>query len=214
MAILHPQTYLRPSKLELLTRWLPTRTWYRGDEVPELARVASFRFDDPDGEVGIETLLIHAGGGLLYQIPLTYRGAPLQGGAESLVGTSEHGVLGPRWIYDGCVDPVYATTLATAILTGGSGAEELASVDGGYERREPSMTVRGSGTLDEPPLSIETIVRVADDDPTVIVADSMRITIRRTVDRSNMTAPAQARVLTGVWGDNSAPVLLAWVNYE
>ena len=42
--------------------------------------------------------------------------------------------------------PVYASVLATAILTGAGEAEEIASVDGRGERREPSMSVRGSGT--------------------------------------------------------------------
>jgi hypothetical protein len=65
-----------------------------------------------------------------------------------LVGTSDHSVLGPRWIYDGCGDPLYASVLATTIFTGASGAEEFANIDGRQERREPSMTVRGSGTPD------------------------------------------------------------------
>lgn len=34
-------------------------------------------------------------------------------------------VLDTRWVYDGCADPVWASTLATAILTGGTQAEDL-----------------------------------------------------------------------------------------
>ncbi len=42
-----------------------------------------------------------------YHVPLTYRGAPLDGaGEEALVGTAEHGVLGRRWVYDGVHDPL------------------------------------------------------------------------------------------------------------
>ena len=37
---------------------------------------------------------------------MTYRGAPLAGAEEALIGTSEHGVLGTRWIYDAAHDPV------------------------------------------------------------------------------------------------------------
>src|SRR5262245_55374707 len=142
MAILHPQADLRPSKLEILTPWLPTRAWYRGVAGPKLVRVAGYRFDDPDGEVGIETLLVQAGDGPLYQVPLTYRGTPLDGRDDWLVGTMEHSVLGPRWVYDACGDPVYVRALADTILTGATGAEEFNSVDGREERREQSMTVR------------------------------------------------------------------------
>src|SRR5262245_31387835 len=210
MAILHPHTYLRPTKLELLTPWLPTRSWYRGPAGTELARVAGFRFDDPDGQVGIETMLVHAGDGHLYQIPLTYRGSPLDGADEFLVGNSEHGVLGPRWIYDGCGDPAYAGTLASAILTGGTGAEELASIDGRYERRDPTMTVQGGGINAESPL-VSTIVRVEDGDPTLIVADSVRLNIRRVVDAA-AAAPGDATALTGVWDGQPAPAVLAWAS--
>ena len=63
MAILYPQATLRPTKLELLTPWMPTRAWYRGPAEPVLTRVAGYRFDDPGGEVGIETLLVQAGDG-------------------------------------------------------------------------------------------------------------------------------------------------------
>lgn len=210
MAILHPQTYLRPTKLELLAPWLPTRTWYRGPDAPELTRVAGFRFDDPGGEVGIETLLIQARSGSLYQVPLTYRGAPLDGADDRLVGTSEHGILGQRWIYDACGDPVYAATLAAAIATGGTGAEEIASVDGRYERRDPSMTVQGTGTSDGA-LSFRAITRVTDGDPTLIFTDSGRLTIRRVIDDPGVDAPAEAAVLTGRWGEQPRPVLLAWL---
>src|SRR5688572_28896 len=56
MAILYPKADLQPSKLELLAPWLPTRAWYRGPAGPTLTRVAGYRFDDPEGEVGVETL--------------------------------------------------------------------------------------------------------------------------------------------------------------
>jgi hypothetical protein len=39
--------------------------------------------------------------GRAYLVPMTYRGSPLEGGEAALIGTSQHGVLGPRWIYDG-----------------------------------------------------------------------------------------------------------------
>jgi hypothetical protein len=111
-------TTLTPSKLELLSDWLPTRPWYRGTErVPVLAKVGGFRLDDPAGEVGIEFMAVVDGSGaqpMVYHVPLTYRGGPLEGIA-GLIGTAEHGVLGRRWIYDGTRDPVLVTQLVALI---------------------------------------------------------------------------------------------------
>lgn len=57
-------------------------------------------------------------GAVSYHLPLTYRGAPLDGApADALVGTSEHGVLGKRWVYDGIHDPVLVERLL-ALLEG------------------------------------------------------------------------------------------------
>jgi len=115
MAIIH-HTTLKPTKLELLTTWLPTRPWYVGDGAPELTKAGGFRLDDPEGEVGIEFMVAVDSSGpepVAYLAPLTYRAAPLPGADHALVGTMEHGVLGPRWAYDGCHDPVlYAGLLA------------------------------------------------------------------------------------------------------
>lgn len=52
-------------------------------------------------------------------MPLTYRGAPLPGAEPWLVGTMEHSVLGRRWVYDGCGDPVHVAALVATILAGG-----------------------------------------------------------------------------------------------
>ncbi|MCH5675878.1 maltokinase N-terminal cap-like domain-containing protein [Streptomyces gilvus] len=115
MAIIH-NTTLKPTKLELLTAWLPTRPWYVGAGEPELTKAGGFRLDDPAGEVGMEFMVALDTSGpepVAYHVPLTYRGAPLPGAEDALVGTMEHGVLGPRWAYDGVHDPVlYAQLLA------------------------------------------------------------------------------------------------------
>ncbi|MEV5646894.1 1,4-alpha-glucan branching protein [Nocardia sp. NPDC052254] len=116
MAVVH-HTTLEPGKLDLLTAWLPTRTWFTGT-TPQLRRAGGFRLDDPAGEVGIECMIVidTADARLpVYHIPLTYRGASLPGG--DLIGTTEHGVLGQRWVYDGASDPVAIAQL-TALLTG------------------------------------------------------------------------------------------------
>ncbi|MGQ4615809.1 maltokinase N-terminal cap-like domain-containing protein [Nocardia sp. R7R-8] len=50
-------------------------------------------------------------------MPLTYRDSPLPDAVEALVGISEHGVLGTRWVYDAARDPV-AVAQIVALLTG------------------------------------------------------------------------------------------------
>ncbi|MGW6504933.1 maltokinase N-terminal cap-like domain-containing protein [Nonomuraea angiospora] len=118
MAVIH-HTTLKPTKLELLTAWLPTRPWYSGGAGdPELAKAGGFRLDDPEGEVGMEFLVVTDASGtqpISYLAPLTYRGAPLDGAEHALVGIMEHGVLGRRWVYDGCHDPVLVAQLPALI---------------------------------------------------------------------------------------------------
>ena len=46
--------------------------------------------------------------GSVLHVPVTYRAAPVAGADEHLIGTMEHSVLGRRWAYDGCADPVFA----------------------------------------------------------------------------------------------------------
>ncbi|MEU6413318.1 1,4-alpha-glucan branching protein [Microbispora sp. NPDC046933] len=114
MAVIH-RTTLTPSKLELLTSWLPSRPWYEGGgRRPELTKAGGFRLDDPQGEVGIEFMVVTDASGdrpVSYHVPLTYRGAPLEGADHALIGMAEHGVLGRRWIYDGAHDPVLVARL-------------------------------------------------------------------------------------------------------
>ena len=118
MSIIY-RTTLTPGKLELLSEWLPTRPWYRlTGRAPELVKAGGFRLDDPEGEVGIEFMVAIDGSGaqpLAYHVPMTYRGLPLDGGEDYLIGTTEHGVLGRRWIYDGTRDPVLITQLVALI---------------------------------------------------------------------------------------------------
>ncbi|MFI9808730.1 1,4-alpha-glucan branching protein [Streptomyces sp. NPDC052301] len=117
MAVIH-HTTLKPTKLELLTDWLPTRPWYVGGDAPVLEKSGGFRLDDPEGEVGIEFMVTTDTSSperTAYLAPLTYRGAPLEGAEHALVGTTEHGVLGKRWVYDGCHDPVLVAELLSLI---------------------------------------------------------------------------------------------------
>ncbi len=137
-AEVNPDAILTPSKLDLLAGWLPRQSWFEGDAA-DLERIASFRFVDSYGEVGIETFLVRSGG-VVYQVPLTYRGEPLDGGEEYLVGEMEHSVLGHRWVYDGTGDPVYVDELLRVIRE----ADTQADLSTGAP---VSMTVAGSGVV-------------------------------------------------------------------
>lgn len=142
MAFIH-KTTMTPGKLELLASWLPTQPWYVGAErEPEfctLSKAGGFRLDDPQGEVGIEFMVVTDESGerpVSYHVPLSYRGAPLEGAAQAaLIGTSEHGVLGQRWVYDGTHDPVLVAQLLE--LLQGRAEPQAQSVT---DTRDPSVT--------------------------------------------------------------------------
>lgn len=119
MAEIH-RTTMTPTKLELLSRWLPHQAWYIGGPWPRLATAGGFRLDDPAGRVGIECYFvadISDDVPVVYHVPTAYRGGPSLAGEEALIGTSEHGVLGTRWIYDGAADPIVRSQIR-ALLRG------------------------------------------------------------------------------------------------
>ncbi|MEV4375080.1 hypothetical protein AB0J71_49105 [Nonomuraea sp. NPDC049637] len=204
MALLYQAT-LSPTKLELLSDWLPGRPWYTGP-VGEMRQMASFRFDDPAGAVGMETILVRVGDGPVHQMPLTYREAPLPGGEAWLLGTAEHSVLGMRWVYDAVGDPVYAAALAAAIIGGTGQAEKLVQVNGRLVRREPDMSVVGGADEAVVLPAVGGIERVTEDDPTVIVTDTIELVVARRLDVGVELADV---VLRSAWPGQETLVPLA-----
>ncbi|WP_151084122.1 CG0192-related protein [Nocardioides cynanchi] len=198
MALVHDAT-IDPSKQDLVDAWLPSRPWAAGIEVT--AKVGEYRFDDPDGEVGVETILFSAADGRLVQVPLTYRGAPLAGAEEFLVGTTEHSVLGPRWVYDGCGDPVWAATLATAILTGGSQAQMYFERDGARVDIPPRVQVRGSGDPRSEVPAITTVDAGSDQGAVTLArCGDLELVLPRVVG----TPIEVEQTLTGTWAGGEA----------
>ncbi|MFJ5137013.1 1,4-alpha-glucan branching protein [Streptomyces sp. NPDC088707] len=202
MAVIH-QTTMQPTKLELLAEWLPTREWHAGGEArPE--RVGGFRLDDPAGEVGIEFMAVTDGegdGATTHLVPLTYRGEPLDGAEHALVGTSEHGVLGKRWIYDGTHDPVLVGQLY-ALLTGRAQAQAQSLTD------VPDLTVAVS------PVTVEgaagtgeaELVRVVDGpdhtDVVLRIPDApapLTLRVRRVLDAGTDLDPGVDGGVTAEW---------------
>ena len=223
MALLY-RAELRPSKLELVEGWAPAQPWFEAGTGEGFELVGAFRFDDPEGEVGIETLLVRAGGGPVLQVPLTYRGSPLAGGSAAFIGTMQHSVLGERWVYDGAGDPAYLTAVATAVLTGGGQADLYVDVDGELVRREPTALVLGSGASGAPvpPLVPAEAVSVRHERrSTVVEAGGLRLVVLRVLATDGpaehlWSAPATAgdpspETLTGTWSGHAEPELLALV---
>jgi hypothetical protein len=209
MALVH-RAELRPTKLDLLAGWLPGRRWYAGPAAPQLTRVAGFRFDDPAGEVGVETLLVSADDDTVHQVPLTYRGTPLPDRDAWLIGTIEHSVLGKRWVYDACGDPVHAAALAGAILAGTGQAEEHVEIDGRLEHRELSMSIASTVKAPGAPPEIAAVGSVLDsDEVTTIVAAPVVLTVIRRLDLGTRPPSAAVPALTGTWNGQPDPVVLA-----
>ncbi|MGW5581193.1 CG0192-related protein [Micromonospora chokoriensis] len=214
MALLHRAT-LRPTKLDLLAAWLPDQQWFAGPigssgtlTAEDVVSRGAYRFDDPAGDVGIETMLVGTVDGPVHQVPLTYRAAPLDGAEDWLVGTTEHSVLGTRWVYDGCGDPIYVTALAHAILTGAGQAEQFFEVYGRREVREPTVTIVVSGVGEDEVPAIGAVRRVVDEDRTVIDTDAVELVV---VHRPGAEADGSAgAMLGGSWDGQPTTVPLAY----
>jgi len=137
MATIH-HTTVTPGKLELLEAWLPAQRWCANKgRTPRLRKLGGYRLDDPAGEVGIEVQVVVDEAGptpVVYQVPVTYRSAPLPGAESALIGEAEHGVLGHRWFYDACHDPVFVATL-------------LGLVEGRVEAQHQDVSDRSDDTV-------------------------------------------------------------------
>lgn len=181
MALIHRAT-LSPTKAELVAAWLPAQPWF-DRAVTELKPIAAYRFDDPAGEVGIESHLFEVDGELVH-VPLTYRGAPLPEAEPWLLGTMEHSVLGTRWAYDAVGDPVYRAEVSRVIREADSQARVMVETADGVVEREPWLLVRGSGDG----------------------AGSTVVVVRRPGTEQRATG-----ALTGTWPGQDTPVTLVYL---
>jgi hypothetical protein len=206
MAVHHPATIV-PSKLELLQAWVPHQPWAEGVDTSTLTRLGSYRFDDPDGEVGIETHLLGTPDGQVLHVPLTYRGMPRASAEHSLITTMTHTTLGDRWIYDACHDPVYVTALVTTILTGGRQADLFMATDAGLVQEVTTTHVHGSGSLPVAGVPDLSTPVVGHDQSTTQIDAGITLTLLRLP-----TAGAGGLTLTGTWPGQETPLLLATID--
>jgi hypothetical protein len=235
VAYIYKAATLVPSKADLLRSMISSRSWAAGAGPGPLALVGAYRFDDPDGQVGMETHLVEVGEGKVLQIPFTYRSAVIPGGEEFLVAIAEHSVLGTRWIYDGLRDPVFLTALATCIICGGRQADLENISDTGSERRESGTKKSGtkvsgtkvSGTgLDSVPPSLlgsafysqvgaTTIIRCGALEITVFGEPEVRQPeVGQPEVSSSIQVSDEAKRLLGTWPGQDEPTVLALAQYS
>ena len=134
---------------------------------------------------------------------MTYRGAPLEGAEEHLIGTTDHSVLGKRWVYDACGDPVGVSALITAIVTGGHEAALEMEQDGEVVTFDPTCRVVGSGSASEA-VAVDAVTVSDDGDPTVVRAGDHELVVARVVG----SGLSGRETLTATWGDGE-PVVVA-----
>jgi hypothetical protein len=204
MALFHRAT-IKPTKAEVIAQWAPTQPWGPAADVP-VEVIGAYRFDDPDGRVGMETHLATAGGALLH-VPLTYREAPLDGAEDALICEMQHSVLGTRYIYDGLRDPLYVMMLAGVAMTGQGEALGMVQHNDRWYIAPSSVRIQGGGWTQErvPVDGFE----ISNEDPTRVVLRNDRF--ETTVYRRPEPGPRPAIGLTATWDGLPSPVVLAEV---
>ncbi|WP_019818962.1 maltokinase N-terminal cap-like domain-containing protein [Saccharomonospora saliphila] len=191
MAIVHRAT-ISPTKQEIVTAWLDSQPWGAEGHVEMLG---SYRFDDPAGEVGVESLVVHRGG-TSFQLPLTYRGAPMDDAGAVPLSTMEHSALGTRWIYLATSDSVGVDCYVRALLGQAEQADmEIWEGNEFIARRETGVRV----TLTPGPGPAE---------PDMPAATATVGTMRLTIPHVLGTDPGGERSLIGQW-DSGSPVVVA-----
>lgn len=202
MALFHKAT-LTPTKAELIAEWAPTQPWGPSVDAP-IEMIGAFRFDDPEGHVGMETHLVKAGESLL-QVPLTYRDAPLEGAADHLVGEMHHSVLGPRWVYDGLADPQFVVMLAAVAMTGQGEGIGMAVYDGRWYIVPSNVRIEGGGWTQERVPVDGFDLRSVDMSDVVLKNERFEMTVyRRPTSGSRPTIG-----LTATWDGHPDTVVLA-----
>lgn len=206
MAIIHKATLL-PGKLDLLSEYLKTDSELASHVGDDLSQIGAYRFDDPAGQVGLETHILTSSSGAILQIPVMYRNDPLEGAEAAFLGSMEHSVLGTRWVYDACIDPIYAGELLRTILTGATEVEEIVETAEGQVPRDSTVKVRGSGSGDSSPHVVSVSVERSGTDTRIATGDHQLVVARLLAEGDTQAALH----LSGRWADRDEPILLAHV---
>lgn len=156
---------------DFLPAWVARQRWYTGKgRTPQLTRIGGLRWQDPAGEVGIDLWLVRDDSGtepVVYQVPLTYRGAAAEELHTALIATAQHSELGTRYIYDGAADPVFVQALLSTIATG-----EALHDDGSEVAGTPvSVTGHPIDPDAEPPEVIRSAVLTGEQSNTSVIVE-------------------------------------------
>ena len=204
MAVFHRAT-IQPTKQELLATWAPTQPWGPPAEQP-LHMIGSYRFDDPNGRVGMETHLFTVAG-QLFHVPLTYRDEPLADGEAGLITQMSHSVLGNRWVYDGLHDPVFHVMLAGVAMTGQGEALGTVVYEGRFYLAPSSVRISGGGWGQER-VPVDGFQLASDDAGTAVLRND-RFDV--TFFRRPLPGARPPIGLTATWPGQEEPVVLAAV---
>ncbi len=204
MGVFHRAT-ITPTKAELIAGWVPTQPWGPSADSP-VDVIGSFRFDDPENRVGMESHLVMTEGTLL-NIPLTYRDGPVDGADDALITKMEHSELGTRWVYDALRDERYVTSLAAVTMTGQGEALGMAHHDGRWYIAPANVRIEGGGwTLERVPVDA---FQPVSDDGTTVVFKNERFQLR--FFRRPAPGPRPAIGLTAIWEGQPSPIVIAEV---
>jgi hypothetical protein len=206
MALFHRAT-ITPSKAELVTGWAAVQPWGAGDAT-DMTVIGSYRFDDPNGQVGMEAFLIQAGA-LVLHAPLTYRDAPLVELTAVKVGELHHSVLGTRHVYDGLTDPVFTTMLAGATMTGQGEALGMVQIEDRWVIAPSMVRITGGGWGAER-IAVDGFSIVSADGPVILTNDHLRMTVWRQAEPFGSDATRPPVSLTATWPEGP-PVMIAQV---
>jgi Maltokinase N-terminal cap domain len=194
---------LTPTKAELIADWSPTQPWGPAAGTPTDV-IGSFRFDDPDGRVGMETHVVTAGDALL-QVPLTYRDEPLEGADGHLIAPMDHSELGTRWVYDGLSDPLFVTMLAGVTLTGQGEALGMVVLKDRWYVAPSAVRIQGGGWTPKVAPVDGFEPTSADGSRAVLANDRFELE----VFRQPVVGPRPAIGLTATWDGHADAVVLA-----
>lgn len=188
---------LTPSKLDVIAQILEA-------PVDQLEPITSYRFDDPAGEVGMEVHIVRTPEGTVVQVPLVYRGTPIEGADDDeLIAELDHPVLGKRYVYLAMSDHTFAEALDTVISESGSAAEQFL-VDGDTRTpiTEGLAKVWGTGSIE--------LEEEEDDEDVYAVVEVFSELDLDGLSADDANEPGQ---LVGTWEGQDTPVLLAMTGF-
>lgn len=168
----------------------PTKAEILHQQFGPVTNIGAFRFVDPNGKVGIETLLVRETDGALLQFPVTYREQRISDTHE--VGTTEHSHLGTRHITKVVADPVAVTEIIRVILEGDTNVQRSDGKTSPYK-------IHGTGTAGVDTLTLDNIhlKKIAD---TVVTG---HIDVNGDHKAFSLSLPTQVPVIPAVAADKS-----------